>query len=114
MQWMEAECRMLRCICISRVRALRTGVHAGEHEAEGGHGSVWGRHVDSVHAEFDQSFSVHARQLLRQQEALQAAQHTVIDDGGGGVLAGRHHHATQLEDSRRRRERSQHFYKRGT
>ena len=75
-----------------------TSVHAGEHEAQGGHGSVWRRHVDSVHAQFDQRFSVHAGQLLRQQEALQAAQHSVTDDGGSGVLAGRHHHTAQLRD----------------
>lgn len=78
------------------VGARLTGVHAREHEAQGGHGPVRRRHVDSVHAELHQRFAVDARQHLRQQEALQAAQHAVVDDGGGGVLAGRHHHATQL------------------
>lgn len=42
------------------ISTLLTSVHAGEHEAQGSHGSVWRRHVHSVHAEFDQRFSIHA------------------------------------------------------
>lgn len=83
---------------ISHGSTFLTSVHAGEHEAQSSHGPVWRWHVDSVHAEFDQCFSIYAWQLLREQEALQTAQHAVIDDGGSGVLAGWHHHATQLKD----------------
>lgn len=98
--------RMLHCICSGfasgfRVSACLTSVHAGEHEAQGSHGSVWWRHVDSVHTEFDQRFSVNTRQLFWQQEALQTTKHTMIDDRGSGVLTGRHHHTTQLEDKGR-------------
>lgn len=77
-------------------RASLTRVHAGEHQAQRRHGPVRRRHVDSVHAELDQRFTINAGQLLRQQEALEPAQNAMVDDGGGGVLAGRHHHATQL------------------
>lgn len=78
--------------------ASLTGVHAGEHEAQGSHGPVGWWHVNSVHAELDQRFAINSRQLLWQEEALEPAQNAVIDDGGCGVFTGRHHHATQLQD----------------
>lgn len=74
-----------------------TCVHAGEHETQGSHGTVWAGHVYTVNAQLDQRLRVHARQLLRQKQPLHPSQDAVVDDGWCGLLGSRQHHTAQLE-----------------
>lgn len=78
-----------------------TCVHAGEHQAQGGHGPMRAVHVHPVHAELDQGLGIQPGQLLGQQEALQAPQDAVVDGGRRGLLASRQHHPTHLSERRR-------------
>lgn len=76
------------CVCVlssglDSVGARLTRVHTGEHQAQCCHSPVRRWHVDSVHAEFDQRFTVDAGQLFRQQEALEPTKDAMVNDGRG-------------------------------